>query len=452
VSRAAALACILALLAAPAGARELWSQGDASLELAGSARELLVGTHGTSESDFEKLFVLDRSACLPVASFPDCAAWGALGESGVVTSLTRLRLQVDLRATSHLSAEVVLDNEVSAGSLGSFEAQIGDELATGRLAQADWLVASGRDAEWRQLLYRAYVRWESPHLEITLGRQRIPWGVGRLWNPIDRLNPIGPLALEADQSQGVDAVRARWLFSGFTYLEAVYAAGRRGPDRSYALRLHGVVHDVDYSLLGGVFEQAPTAGLDLATNLGGAAGRVEAVFTSPQRKLRPFGSPRAGRLPDYWQVVLSLDYSFDVGSGLYALVEHLYNGNALGFGRGRADGFQGFFQEADAPVAGRLTRVVAPGSPDLFGQSRVVSLSHHLTGGLLGYDLTPELRAEALAIYDWEGASASFFPRLVWSPLAWLELTAGAQLFTGPRRSEFGGLEPLGFLLAEVFF
>jgi hypothetical protein len=36
--------------------------------------------------------------------------------------------------------------------------------------------------------------------------------------------------------------------------------------------------------------------------------------------------------------------------------------------------------------------------------------------------------------------AASFFP------------TLGAQLFVGPRRSQFGNAETLGYLLAEVFF
>jgi hypothetical protein len=40
----------------------------------------------------------------------------------------------------------------------------------------------------------------------------------------------------------------------------------------------------------------------------------------------------------------------------------------------------------------------------------------------------------------------------VYSPLGWLELTLGVQVFAGPRHSEYGSLDPLGFLLAEAFF
>jgi len=71
-----------------------------------------------------------------------------------------------------------------------------------------------------------------------------------------------------------------------------------------------------------------------------------------------------------------------------------------------------------------------------FGGSRVITNSANLTGFQLGTDLTPELRIDGLSIYDWDGESASFFP------------TLGAQLFVGPRRSQFGNAEPLGYLLA----
>ena len=448
-----AMLAMLAMLAVGvATATELWSSGEASVELTGSVREIIAGTQGTSERDFGRSFLLNQPACLLVLTFPNCPAWDELNGTGAVTSLTRLRLRLDARATPHLSAVLAYDQEILAGTLDTFEAQISGQFEASSLVDTRHSFVSTNSFQWSHNLYRAYLFFESEHVEVTLGRQRVPWGVGRLWNPIDRFNAIPPLSIEADQSQGVDALKARWLFSGFTYAEAIYAAGRTGRDRSYAARLHGVLHEVDYSLMAGVFEEAPTVGMDFAANLGEAAGRLEAVFTSPQRSVRPFGSPTSGRLPNYWQVVASVDNNFDVGSGLYVLVEHLYNGNALGFGRGKADGILGFFQEQDLTLGGTSARVVATGTGDLFGQSRVITQSRHLTGLETGYDVTPEIRASLLVIYDWDGGSASFFPRLSYSPFGSLEMTLGVQVFTGKHLSEYGGLRPVGFLLAEAFF
>ncbi|MFB3099474.1 MAG: hypothetical protein ACE1ZX_05510, partial [Acidimicrobiia bacterium] len=60
------------------------------------------------------------------------------------------------------------------------------------------------------LLYRGWVRYEGRSFDVTLGRQRIPLGRARLWNPTDLFNPIFPLAIEGDQRIGQDAVVARW--------------------------------------------------------------------------------------------------------------------------------------------------------------------------------------------------------------------------------------------------
>lgn len=441
------------LLAAAAGARELWSHGEARVELSGSLREIATATRATDARDFERAFLVTPPAgCLPVQAFLACPAFGEVGDEPVVTSLTRLRLRVDARWSAALSATVVDDQELAAASRETFEGDLGADFASEPFVDPDGRIAGSDRVGWRHRLYRAFARYESGPLEVVVGRQRVPWGVGRLWNPIDRFNPIGPLAIEADQSPGVDAARARWSFSGFTFLEAVYAAGRRGKDRDAALRFGTLVHDTDASVMAGVFDEAPTAGFDLASNLGDAAGRLEVVWTDPERPVRRFGEPRADELRPYWQVVASVDDELDVGSGVYVLLEYLYNGNALGFGAGRPGALLGFFQERDARVGGVPARVVAPGDADLFGSSGVVTRSRHLVGGEVGYDLTPELRGDLLAILDAEGGSASFFPSLRYGPLGWLELTLGVQLFSGPRRSEFGASEPLGFLLVEAFF
>ncbi len=66
--------------------------------------------------------------------------------------------------------------------------------------------------------------------------------------------------------------------------------------------------------------------------------------------------------------------------------------------------------------------------------------------------MTPEVRAELVSLYDWDGGSAAFFPSLRYSPADWVELTLGGQFFVGPRRSQYGDTEHLGFLIADIFF
>lgn len=443
---------LIAILgASPADARQLWKHGDASLELTGSVRELLTLTEGTDVDRFEEVAAAHPAECFPAARFANCPAFGVVGDKDVWQSLSRFRIRLDAQATNRLSAVVSYDNEVQLGILETFDRSVAEEFMNDTLLDLDHTITRSAHSEWRHRLYRAYANYEGDDYEITLGRQRIPWGVGRLWNPIDRFNPIGPLALEPDQTQGVDGVRAVWWLTGFTYLEADYTPNDSTDDAAYALRLHGVVNVVDYSLIAGVFDEALTTGFDLAANLGGAAVRAEVVYTNPTRDVWPVGAPAEDELAAFWQVLGSIDYSFPIGRGVYVLLEHLYNGNALGFGKGKAGPFLNFFESTPAPppFAGETVR---PASTNLFGGSGVVTFARHQTGFQVGTDLTSILRGDFLAIYDWNGESVVLAPTVGYSPTGSIELTLGFQGFLGPDRSQYGSAQNLVYLLAEFFF
>jgi hypothetical protein len=368
-----------------------------------------------------------------------------VGQERVVNSLTRLRLRGEMRVGDHLSAVAEFDNELAAGHLDTFEAQIGQAISTRTLLNAGGSIGNDR-VEYRYFLWRAYVQFQSRHFDAVVGRQRVPWGVGRLWSPMDRFNAIRPLAIQGDQFPGVDAALARIRIGDFSEIEGVFAAANTSDDHSGGARIHGVLLDVDYSLMAGLFDDAPAVGFDLARNLGGAAGRTEVVYTHPRRAVWPIGSSEPSRLDDFWQIVVSVDYSFSVGDGLYTLIEYLYNGNAQGFGYGKAGTWLTFFEQQASFPFYRFT------SANRFGGSRVISGSQHLMALQVGYDVTPELRLDFLTITDWEGLSVVFYPALRWGPRDWLELTIGVQGTAGQRLSEYGSLPTTAFLLMDFFF
>jgi len=434
--RWAGAARVLVLLAPASQARELWRAGGWQLDLSGSVRQLLTVGQGTDLDAFSSA----ASGCAG-PEFPDCPAFGEVGEQTIAQSLTRLRTRLDLQAGERVTAVLVYDQQIAAGQLATLENALAASFVPESFWGAESVIASGRHAVWSQVLYRGYLTAELGPVRAVVGRQRIAWGEGRLWNPIDRMNPIGPLAIQPDQSLGVDAVDLRWNFSGFDFLELVYAPARDPDLARYAARWHGVLWDTDWSVLGGWFEQAPTVGFDGSRNLGAAAVRFEAVWAEPRRAVLEYGSPEPVVPDDFWQVVVSLDANLDVGSGLYLLVEHLYNGGALGFGSGLAGPLLPLFQPPGVPA-----------SDDRFGTSRVVTGARNLTGMQLGYDLTPELRGDLLSLVDWSGGSLMLFPSLVWSPSGSVEISLGVQVGVGPTRSEYGERGALGYVLGEWFF
>jgi hypothetical protein len=187
---------------------------------------------------------------------------------------------------------------------------------------------------------------------------------------------------------------------------------------------------------------------------------LEAVYADPDARYWPVGRPRPRSLPSFWQVVVSLDTNIDVGKGIYALIEHLYNGNALGRGRGRAGSLLPLFESTATPPAelSPALQMLFPGpyvqpiGSERFGGSRVVTLALHQTGAMLGYDVTEALRGDVLVLYDWNGHSSAIAPQLRYTPRGDLEITLGLQVFTGSRASQYGQAENLAFLIVEYFF
>lgn len=468
--RGAAAIAALTCLAIPrqSVATELWSRGDASLDLSGSIRQLGLYTRQTDAENFAKVILADmvlpppnpevNSTCVVAAEFANCPAFDTVGEKDVGQGLSRLRVEADLRLTEWLSAVVVYDNETLFGGIDTLEAQIGSNLRSDSFLGAEGVLKSGEHSEWRHQLYRGYVKVETERFELAVGRQRIAWGVGRLWTPIDRFSALPPLSLQPDVTPGIDGIDSRFHFNGFNYLQFVYAPGASQREERWALRLHGVLGDADLSLMGGVFEEAPTVGVDFARNLGDAAIRLEAVFTSPEHEVWKIEDPAPRKLPDYWQFVASFDINLDFGTGVYVLAEYLYNGNSLGFGEGKAGPLLPLFEATDVapglPFGGTL-----PDGPywtgatlDIFGSSRVITNAAHLLGLQAGYDLTPELRGDFVTLIDMSAGSAAFFPSVRYSPLDSIELTLGVQLFAGPKHSQYGSSETLVYLLADWFF
>lgn len=456
----ARLGLVITLLFAPPGAAkaaEWWTNGEASLSVGGSLRQIALYTRQTDADDFTDAIAADilangpATTCVSASNFSNCPAFDTVGEQDVGQGFTRLRLEVDLSVTEWLSAFAAYDNDIRFGQVDTLEAALGSGFDSKSFLEAEAHLSRSSSHDWDHRLYRGYVQIETERFELTVGRQRVAWGVGRLWTPIDRFSALLPLNLQPDVTPGIDSIDARFNLSGFDYLQFVYAPGSHQRRERWALRLHGVVWDADLSVMGGVFAGAPTVGIDFARNLFEGAIGFEAVFTSPEREVWKIGDAGPQELPAYWQVVVSFDINLDLGSGLYVLTEYLYNGNALGFGRGRAGPLLPLFEATDVPP-GPLAPNATAASSDIFGSSRIITNSEHQVGLQFGYDLTPEMRGDFVTLIDLDGGSAAFFPNVRYSPLDSVELTLGVQLFAGPRRSQYGASEPLVQLLVDWFF
>ena len=75
----------------------------------------------------------------------------------------------------------------------------------------------------RVSVYRGFVGLARKQYRLTLGKQRVPLGVGRIWNPIDIFNPINVESIEVAERPGTECGRLEWGMADLANLDVTLA-------------------------------------------------------------------------------------------------------------------------------------------------------------------------------------------------------------------------------------
>jgi hypothetical protein len=105
--------------------------------------------------------------------------------------VTRLRLRptINLSETGYIALEYEAATTYQSGILKLLAPSSGNrrqlfDLSCDILKNDRWNVLQSID--------RLYYRQQVVAFDISIGRQRIAWGSGRIWNPTDLFNPLNP--------------------------------------------------------------------------------------------------------------------------------------------------------------------------------------------------------------------------------------------------------------------
>ena len=98
-------------------------------------------------------------------------------------------------------------------------------------------------------LYRLYGGYADETHRLSVGVQKVSFGVGRIWNPTDLFNPKNPYALEPDEVYGMFGASYTYSFGDLSQVSAV-AAQRADHSFKYAGRIKSNVGFVDMALSG----------------------------------------------------------------------------------------------------------------------------------------------------------------------------------------------------------
>ncbi len=91
--------------------------------------------------------------------------------------------------------------------------------------------------------YRGYLKYIGEKHLFVAGLQRVPFGVGKIYNPIDIFNPIDSTSIEANERKGVESIRYEYAINDLSNFDITYAK-----DKS-AFRVKGFLDVADIALV-----------------------------------------------------------------------------------------------------------------------------------------------------------------------------------------------------------
>ncbi|MCL9809013.1 hypothetical protein [Flavobacterium luminosum] len=168
---------------------------------------------------------------------------------------------------------------------------------------------------------RFLVNYSDEQWTITLGRQRINWGINNIWNPNDIFNAYNFLDFDYEERPGVDAVRIQRNFKDDSTLEMAYKPGKHNNEHTAALLYKLNRWNYDFQLLGGLYTTDYVIGGGWAGNIKKAGFKGEMSYFIP--RTNTLGSA------ENFSFSLMADQTFK--NDWYLSVSCLYNSNSTDF-------------------------------------------------------------------------------------------------------------------------
>jgi hypothetical protein len=183
------------------------------------------------------------------------------------------------------------------------------------IADLSWNIIDNNDVLFNTTMDRVLVNYTKGNWDITLGRQRVNWGMNLVWNPNDIFNTYNFLDFDYEERPGSDAVRLQYYLGDFSKIEVTAKKGRSKDDHIVAAMYKFNKWSYDIQLITGVYQKDWVIGAGWAGNLKNAGFKGEVSYFVPFETY--FNSE------NILSASVSIDYGFK--KGLYINCSVLYN-------------------------------------------------------------------------------------------------------------------------------
>lgn len=234
-------------------------------------------------------------------------------DSTFIDNLVHHRLNLAWFPTEHLTAKLEFRNRLITGDLVKTIPNYGALIDTNNdYFDLSWMPVDRDQVVLHTMIDRAYLLWNKKDWEVTLGRQRVNWGINLAWNPNDLFNSYSFFDFDYEERPGSDALRVK-RYTGFaSEVEFAIKAADSFEELTSAMRYQINRWNYDIQFIGGIMENNVALGTGWAGSIKGMGFKGEVTY------LEHLDLDERGILAS-----VSLDYLFP--SSLYLNASGLYN-------------------------------------------------------------------------------------------------------------------------------
>lgn len=328
--------------------------------------------------------------------------------------ITKLRLRPILHLWDNARIEAAAETQVIFAKSGMFFFS-NDQIYSRQAIDMNWTLYNKGDVDVTELIDRLFFKQTFDDFEITLGRQRINWGVGRVWQPTDRLHPINPANFTKIEKTGADAFSFKYFLGLFTDMEFVVNFREHINNWNYGMRLRTNFSPFDASLILGYFDRQPNIGFDLSGSVAGAGVRAEGIYVNN----KDYSDS------SYVRFIVGVDYQLT--SKIYSLLEFQYNGE------------------------GTTCKYCYDVYKVFSGQ--MMNMGKYYLAGMINWQIHPLIVLSANVMQNFNDGSGYISPIFMYSALENLSLNLGGLMVYSSKRSEFWYYPKTSiYLTAQYFF
>lgn len=242
------------------------------------------------------------------------------GDSIITDNLIHHRLNLRGYINEHWTVGVEMRNRIFYGQTVSANPFLGKQLDYDPgFLDMSWTLIDKKSFVLHSTLDRAWVNYSRGKWEVTIGRQRINWGVNLAWNPNDLFNAYNLVDFDYQERPGSDAVRVQYYVKPLSSIELAYKAGK-GIDNTVLAGMYKFNKwKYDFQFLGGNYYKDVTVGMGWAGSLKNTGFKGELSYFHPRTHFTDTTGVFTG----------SVTFDRTFGKGVYINAAFLYNSSGV---------------------------------------------------------------------------------------------------------------------------